>query len=41
MEYGVTREQPESLQEIEESGFSILIGEFSDWASENNFKGRW
>ena len=41
MEYGVTREQPESFQEIEESGFSILIGEFSEWASENNFKGRW
>ena len=41
MEYGITREASESFQEIEESGFSMLIGEFSQWAHENNFRQRW
>ena len=41
MEYGMTRKAPESFQEIEESGFAMLIGEFSQWAQENNFNKRW
>jgi len=41
MEYGITRETSESFQEVEESGFSMLIGEFSQWAHENGFKKRW
>ncbi|WP_405127852.1 hypothetical protein [Pseudoalteromonas sp. PB2-1] len=41
MEYGMTKDAPESFQEIEESGFAMLIGEFDHWAHENNFHNIW
>jgi hypothetical protein len=41
MEYGITREVSEQFQEIEEYGFSMLIGEFSQWAQVNNFNCQW
>lgn len=41
MEYGITREASEQFQEIEESGFSMLIGEFSQWAQDNRFNHQW
>lgn len=41
MEYGMTRKASESFQEIEESGFAMLIGEFTHWANENNFNNGW
>lgn len=41
MEYGITKDSSERVQEIEESGFSILIGEFSQWSQDNGFNKNW
>lgn len=41
MEYGFTRSNLPSEIESEESGFSMLIGDFDLWAIQNNFKKPW
>lgn len=41
MEYGFTRVNQPSNIEAEETGISILIGEFDLWANDNKFKQAW
>lgn len=41
MEYGTTRNSSNKNQEIEESGFSTLIGDFSLWAQRTGFNKQW
>ncbi|WP_320151027.1 hypothetical protein [uncultured Tolumonas sp.] len=41
MEYGTTRNSSEKNQEIEESGFAMLTGEFTLWAQNNGFNQQW
>jgi len=41
MEFGTTRNSSDKNQEIEESGFAMLTGEFTSWAQSSGFNKQW